>query len=64
MTNTPVVPQIAWTVTLLLSGVTAGMFLMDCVGYYPLLPRLGDHAAIELHQQAVALHRGLFGWPQ
>jgi uncharacterized membrane protein len=60
MTNKPVIDQIAWTVALLLSGVAAGMFLMDCFGYYPLLPRLADHAAIELHQESVALHRGLF----
>jgi hypothetical protein len=33
---------------------------MDCFGYYPLLPRLADHAAIQLHQESVALHRGLF----
>jgi uncharacterized membrane protein len=36
------------------------MFLMDCFGYYPLLPPLADHAAIQLHQESVALHRGLF----
>jgi uncharacterized membrane protein len=60
MTNKPVVDQIAWTVALLLSGVAAGMFLMDCFGYYPLLSRLADHAAIQLHQESVALHRGLF----
>jgi uncharacterized membrane protein len=60
MTNKPVVNQIAWTAALLLSGVAAGMFLMDCFGYYPLLPRLADHAAIQLHQESVALHRGLF----
>jgi RNA polymerase sigma factor (sigma-70 family) len=40
MTNKPVVNPIAWTVALLLAGVAAGMFLMDCFGYYPLLPRL------------------------
>jgi hypothetical protein len=56
----PVVDEIAWIVALLLSGVAAGMFLMDCFGYYPLLPRLADHAAIQLHQESVALHRGLF----
>jgi hypothetical protein len=43
--------EIAWIVALLLSGVTAGMFLMVCFGYYPLLPRLADDAAIELHQE-------------
>jgi len=58
--NRPLGNQIAWTVALLLSGVAAGMFLMDCLGYYPLLPRLADHVAIELHQESVALHRGLF----
>ncbi len=56
----PHVDQIAWTVALLLSGLSAGMFLMDCFGYYPLLPRLPDHAAIQLHQDSVALHRSLF----
>jgi uncharacterized membrane protein len=55
-----VLDQIAWTVALLLSGVAAGMFLMDCFGYYPLLPRLADHAAIQLHQESVSLRRGLF----
>jgi uncharacterized membrane protein len=55
-----VADQIAWTVALLLSGVAAGMFLMDCFGYYPLLSRLADHAAIQLHQESVPLHRGLF----
>jgi uncharacterized membrane protein len=55
-----VADQIAWTVALLLSGVAAGMFLMDCFGYYPLLPRLADHAAIQLHQESLPLHRGLF----
>ena len=60
MTNKPVVNRIAWTVALLVSGVAAGMFLMDCFGYYPLLPRLADHAAIQLHQESVALHRRLF----
>ena len=52
--------QVAWSVALLMSGVAAGMFLMDCLGYYPLLSRLEEHAAIQLHQEAVALHRGLF----
>jgi hypothetical protein len=60
MTNNPVVTEIAWTVALLLSGMAAGMFVMDCFGYYPLLPRLADHAAIQLHQESVALHRRLF----
>jgi uncharacterized membrane protein len=60
MPNKPVVDQIAWTVALLLSGVAASMFLMDCFGYYPLLPRLADHTAIQLHQESVALRRGLF----
>ncbi len=60
MTNKPVVDQIAWTVALLLSGIAAGMFLMDCFGYHPVLQRLADHAAIQLHQESVALHRGLF----
>lgn len=59
-THRPIVDQVAWTVALLLSGVAAGMFLMDCFGYYPLLPQLADHAAIQLHQEAVALHRDLF----
>jgi uncharacterized membrane protein len=60
MMNDSVVDQSAWTVALLLSGVAAGMFLMDFFGYYPLLSRLSDHAAIELHQQSVTLHRGIF----
>jgi uncharacterized membrane protein len=58
--NKAVIDQIAWTVALLLSGVAAGMFLMDFFGYYPLLPRLSDHAAIQLHQESVALHRAIF----
>jgi hypothetical protein len=29
------------------------MFLMDFFGYYPLLPRLSDQAAIHLHQDPV-----------
>jgi uncharacterized membrane protein len=60
MIKKPVIDQIAWTVTLLISGVAAGMFLMDCFGYYPLLLRLPDREAIELHQEAVGLHRGIF----
>ena len=56
----PVVDQIAWTVAVLLSGVAAGMFLMDFFGYYPVLPQLSDRAAVELHQASVALHRGIF----
>jgi len=60
MINKPVIDQIAWTVALLLSGVAAGMFLMDFFGYYPLLRRLSDHAAIELHQESLALHRAIF----
>jgi uncharacterized membrane protein len=60
MMNKAVFDQIAWTVALLLSGVAAGMFLMDFFGYYPLLPRLSDHAAIQLHQESVALHRAIF----
>jgi uncharacterized membrane protein len=60
ITHRPIVDEIAWTVGLLLSGVAAGMFLMDCFGYYPLLPRLADHAAIQLHQESLPLHRGLF----
>jgi uncharacterized membrane protein len=60
MTNKSIVDQIAWTVALLLSGVAAGMFLMDFFGYYPLLQRLPAHAAIQLHQEAVPLHRGIF----
>jgi hypothetical protein len=59
MISKPVIDQIAWTVALLLSGVAAGMFLMDCFGYYPLLSRLSDRAAIQLHQDSVALHRGI-----
>jgi len=60
MINEPVIDQIAWIVALLLSGVAAGMFLMDFLGYYPLLARLSDHAAIQLHQESVALHRAIF----
>ena len=60
MTSERFVGQIAWTIALLLSGVTAGMFLMDCFGYYPLLSRLEDHAAIGLHQESLTLRRGLF----
>jgi uncharacterized membrane protein len=60
MLNSSVMDQVAWTVALLLSGVLAGMFLMDGLGYYPLLPRLADSTAIQLHQEAVALHRSLF----
>jgi len=60
MIKKPVIDQIAWTVALLFSGAAAGMFLMDFFGYYPLLLRLSDRAAIELHQEAVALHRGIF----
>ena len=58
-TNPHVVRQMAWTVTLVLSGVAAGMFVMDCFGYYPLLATLPDDAAIQLHQESVPLHRGL-----
>jgi uncharacterized membrane protein len=56
----PAIHQIAWTAALLLSGLAAGMFLMDFLGYYPLLPRLSDQAAIQLHQETVPLHRGIF----
>src|SRR5690349_18114927 len=58
-THDPVIDEIAWTVAVFLSGVAAGMFLMNCFGYYALLPRLADHAAIQLHQQSVPLQRGL-----
>jgi uncharacterized membrane protein len=60
MMNRPVIDQMAWTVTLLLSGAAAGMFLMDFFGYYPLLARLSDQSAIQLHQEAVSLHRAIF----
>jgi hypothetical protein len=56
----PALEQTGWAVTLMFSGVAAGMFVMDFFGYYPLLLRLSDRAAIELHQQAVGLHRGIF----
>lgn len=59
MMDKPVVDKIAWTVALLLSGVAAGMFLMDFFGYYPLLQRLSGRAAVELHQATVPLHRGI-----
>ena len=60
MINKAIVGQLAWTVSLALAGVAAGMFLMAFFGYYPLLPRLSDPAAIQLHQAALPLHRGLF----
>lgn len=56
----PVFGPLVWTVALLFAGVAAGMFLMDFLGYYPLLPRLSDQAAIQLHQVALPLHRGIF----
>lgn len=59
MINRLVVGRIAWTVALLLSGVAAGMFLMDCFGYYPVLTLIPENAAIQLHQESVSLHRGL-----
>lgn len=60
MINKPIVGQLAWTIALLLAGVAAGMFMMDFFGYYPLLPRLSDQAAIQLHQEIIPLHRGIF----
>jgi hypothetical protein len=52
--------QVAWTMALLLSGVAAGMFLMDFFGYYPVLRRLPDPAALELHQQSLPGRRLIF----
>lgn len=60
MINKPIAGQLAWTAALLLAGVAAGMFLMDFFGYYPLLPRPPDQVAIQLHQEALPLHRALF----
>jgi hypothetical protein len=42
--------SIAWMAALLFSGLAAGMFLMDLLGYYAVLPRLEGRAVIELHQ--------------
>jgi uncharacterized membrane protein len=52
--------QSAWFFALLISGLAAGMFLMDFFCYYPILPRLPDPAAIELHQRSVPLRRTIF----
>jgi uncharacterized membrane protein len=52
--------QSAWTFALFISGVTAGMFLMDFFGYYPALSRLPDQAMIEVHQQSLPLRRLIF----
>ncbi len=58
--NRSLLDQLAWTIALLFSGLAAGMFLMDFITYYPVLPRLPDQAAIELHQQSLDGRRIIF----
>jgi uncharacterized membrane protein len=60
MMNKPVVSEITWMLAIMLSGVTAGMFLMDCFGFYPLLASLPDQTALQLHKQFVPMLRSLF----
>ena len=52
--------RIAWIVALALSGVAAGMFLMDVFAYYPLLRRLSEQDAIRLHNASVGPRRAIF----
>lgn len=56
----PFLDSLAWTIALLLSGVAAGMFLMDFFGYLPVLPRLAPQHAVEFYQQSLPFRRTIF----